>query len=49
VKVVHSDKKNGTCLTRQGKELLEKYRLLKQQCMAADDKIFRRAFHEKDR
>lgn len=39
-KIVHSDKKTGSRLTREGKALLEKYRLLKKKCMMADDRIF---------
>jgi molybdate transport system regulatory protein len=37
---VYADRKEGTCLSKEGKELLEKYRLLKRKCMAADDEIF---------
>jgi molybdate transport system regulatory protein len=43
-KIVHSDKKMGSRLTRDGKALLEKYRLLKKECMAADDRIFNNIF-----
>lgn len=43
-KVVHSDKKTGSRLTREGKALLEKYRLVKKKCMMADDKIFNNIF-----
>jgi molybdate transport system regulatory protein len=43
-KIVHADRKDGTCLTREGKELLEKYRLLVKECMSADDKIFNSIF-----
>jgi molybdate transport system regulatory protein len=39
-KIVHSDKKTGSRLTREGKALLEKYRLLKKECMMTDDRIF---------
>lgn len=42
--VVHADKKEGTRLSNQGKELMEKYRLLTKKCMSADDKIFRNIF-----
>lgn len=38
--IVYADRKEGTCLSKEGKELLEKYRLLKRKCMAADDEIF---------
>lgn len=40
-KIVHSDKKTGSRLTKEGKDLLKKYKLLKKKCMIADDKIFR--------
>jgi molybdopterin-guanine dinucleotide biosynthesis protein B len=39
-KIVNSDKSRGTRLTAAGRELLEKYKLMKQQCVAADDAIF---------
>lgn len=39
-KVVHSDKVEGTRLTRAGKELLNTYRKMKRQCLCADDDIF---------
>lgn len=39
-KIVHADKKNGTCLSEEGKKLLEQYKLLKEKCTIADDKIF---------
>jgi len=44
VKILHSDKKTGSRLTKEGKALLEKYRLLKKECMLADDKIFKNIF-----
>ena len=42
--IVHADRKEGSCLSKEGKELLEKYRLLKKECLSADDKLFRRIF-----
>ncbi len=42
--VVVSDKVKGTFLTPAGKDLLEAYRELNQDCMAADDAIFDRIF-----
>ncbi|MFO7556303.1 MAG: LysR family transcriptional regulator [Desulfobacterales bacterium] len=39
-KIVHTDRKTGSRLTKEGKDLLKKYRLLKKKCMLADDKIF---------
>ena len=44
VKLVETDKKRGSELTREGKELLEKYNLLKERCLKADDKIFKEIF-----
>lgn len=45
-RVVQSDKKTGSRLTREGKALLEKYRLLKKECMTADDRIFNNIFKQ---
>jgi molybdopterin-guanine dinucleotide biosynthesis adapter protein len=39
-KIVHSDKSRGTRLTAAGLDLLQKYRQMKTQCIAADDAIF---------
>ena len=47
-KLVHTDRKLGSSLTREGEELLEKYRIFKKKCVAADDKIFNSMF-DKDR
>jgi molybdenum-dependent DNA-binding transcriptional regulator ModE len=41
---VHADRKEGSRLTRQGKELLEQYMQLEKKCMASDDKIFAKIF-----
>jgi molybdate transport system regulatory protein len=38
--IVRTDRREGSRLSREGKDLLEKYKLLKTQCMFADDKIF---------
>lgn len=38
--IVHTDRKDGSRLSQEGKALLKKYKLLKAQCMSADDKIF---------
>ena len=45
-KIVHADRKEGTRLTEEGKELLEKYRLLKEKCLKEDDRIFRSIFNQ---
>jgi len=42
--LVATDKKRGSHLTREGKELLEKYHLLKEKCLQADDRVFRNIF-----
>ncbi len=43
-RIVYTDKKSGTRLSEAGKELLEKYKLLKKKCITADDKIFKDIF-----
>ena len=42
--VVQADKKTGTRLTSDGHNLLEKFKLLKQRCIQADDTIFKTLF-----
>lgn len=42
--IVHTDRKEGSRLSTEGKELLKKFRLLKQDCMSADDSIFSKIF-----
>lgn len=42
--IVHADRKMGSRLTREGKELLEKYRLLKEACLKEDNRWFNRIF-----
>ena len=42
--IVHADRKEGSRLTRQGKELLEQFKQLEKKCMASDDKIFTKIF-----
>ena len=46
-RILDTDRKLGSHLTREGKELLERYNQLKKECMAEDDRIFRSIF-EKD-
>ncbi len=46
-KIISTDKKEGTKLTKEGKELLEKYRILKSQCLAEEDRIFKEVFEIK--
>ena len=47
-RIVDTDRKLGSKLTEEGKELLRKYNKLKKQCLDADDKIFNDIF-EKDK
>ena len=42
--IVHADRREGTHLTRQGQELLAKYKQLEKKCMASDDRIFSNIF-----
>ena len=44
VKIVQTDKRRGSHLTKEGKDLLKRYNLLKQRCVRADDKIFDAVF-----
>ena len=43
--IVHTDSQEGSRLSKQGKELLEKFRLLKTECLSADDSIFKNIFN----
>jgi molybdate transport system regulatory protein len=43
-RIVHADRKEGSHLSKEGKALLEKYWLLKNECMSADDDIFTTIF-----
>ncbi|MBN1833107.1 MAG: LysR family transcriptional regulator [Deltaproteobacteria bacterium] len=45
-RIVDTDRKQGSRLTREGKELLEKYARLKKSCVEADDQIFKMIFNE---
>jgi molybdate transport system regulatory protein len=45
-RIVHTDRKKGTWLTEAGKELLEKYSLLKKKCMTEDNRIFESIFDQ---
>ena len=44
VRIVETNRKRGSQLTKEGKALLEKYNNLKSKCVEADDKIFRKVF-----
>jgi len=43
-RIVSTDRQKGTHLNKEGKELLEKYRVLKEKCLKEDNKIFNRIF-----
>jgi len=45
-KIVDTNKKRGSCLTKEGKDLLKKYIALKEQCRNADDRIFEGIFKD---
>ena len=44
MKLVQTNKRQGSQLTQEGKDLLEKYALLKERCLKAEDKIFKAIF-----
>ena len=44
MRIVATNKKRGSQLTKEGKDLLEKYNSLKKKCLEADDKIFHSIF-----
>lgn len=44
VRLVQADKRRGSYLTKEGKDLLNKYIKLKERCLEADDKIFKDIF-----
>ena len=45
-KLVAADRKEGSYLTEEGKELLKKYQLMKEKCLEADEKVFNDIFKE---
>ncbi|MBL7213432.1 MAG: LysR family transcriptional regulator [Desulfobacteraceae bacterium] len=47
--IVHADRKSGTSLTEEGKELLKKYGVLKERCLKEDNDIFDRVFGQEGR
>ena len=44
MKIVETNKKRGSQLTVEGRELLTKYEKLKKECLDADDRIFKGVF-----
>ena len=47
--IVHTDRKEGSRLSEDGRDLLKKYKLLKSQCMSADDEIFGGIFRQTEK
>lgn len=47
-RIVHTDRKEGTRLTKEGRELLEKYTLLKEKCLNEDNRVFNRIFGQEN-
>lgn len=43
-KVVHADRREGTRLTRVGRELVHRFKRLNDACMESDDRIFAAVF-----
>ena len=43
-RIVDTDRKLGSRLTEEGRELLKKYNQLKKKCLEADDRIFNEVF-----
>ena len=46
VNVVHSDKKTGTHLTPEGRQLVKMFARLRDRCLSADDRIFEAVFKQ---
>lgn len=44
LRLVDTDKKEGTRLTEDGKDLLEKYRLLREKCLLEEERLFNSIF-----
>ena len=44
MRIVDTDRKLGSHLTKEGKALLEKYARLKKECLKADDAVFKSIF-----
>lgn len=43
-RIVNTDRKKGSWLTEEGKDLLRKYTLFKERCMAEENRIFDQIF-----
>jgi molybdate transport system regulatory protein len=48
-KIVQTEGRRGTVLTEHGKELLEKYKAVKEICLEEDDKAFNSVFPAKNK
>lgn len=40
IKLVAANRQEGSYLTKEGKELLKKYQIMKEKCLEADEKVF---------
>ena len=47
-RIVDTDRKEGSHLTHEGEDLLNKYNLLKKKCLEEDNRIFRSIFSKKN-
>lgn len=45
-RIVLTERRHGSCLTEEGKELLRDYRQLKMDCQKADDGIFKKIYSD---
>jgi molybdate transport system regulatory protein len=45
-RLVAADRKEGSYLTPEGKDLLERYRKMKKKCLEADERVFKDIFKE---
>jgi len=43
-RIVDTDRRSGSSLTREGKELLEKYRFFKKRCLETENELFNSIF-----
>ncbi len=43
--VVNATRTQGSCLTPEGRQLLERYKQLNQRCIQADDRLFKAIFN----
>ena len=43
-RIVETDRKLGSSLTKEGKDLLERYRAMRKKCIEAEEEIFEKTF-----